>query len=242
MKLPIVAELLLLLGANLNLASVSCFVLAPQHTNNPTPLLSLFSQSSATSFTIDQLTTDPFRKQLGYAAEICARLAEHEEGNDDVTQLLQAQLSHSDGIRGFFVQYLTTGEDSKEFLPRPLQTALTKLCTDLEEDNDLISLTCMNVVMPTAMSTMHTDPDLQASSRSTAQKGIQVLQFLRSCRRKEVTTTAKAMVEAASRPKEEDSKDADPDVDYWKRFFDRYDYGPRERSNIASSISEAILS
>jgi len=36
----------------------------------------------------------------------------------------------------------------------------------------------MNVVMPTAMTTMHNDPELASSSSMTAKRGIQVLQAL----------------------------------------------------------------
>jgi hypothetical protein len=37
----------------------------------------------------------------------------------------------------------------------------------------------MNVVMPVAMTTMHTDPELAVSSAKTAERGIRVLQALK---------------------------------------------------------------
>jgi hypothetical protein len=36
----------------------------------------------------------------------------------------------------------------------------------------------MNVVMPTAMSSMHTDPELSANAARTARRGIRVLKYL----------------------------------------------------------------
>ena len=42
-------------------------------------------------------------------------------------------------------------------------------------ERDLVSLVCMNVIMPTATASMHDDPLLAKSSRMTAERGTKVL-------------------------------------------------------------------
>jgi hypothetical protein len=75
-------------------------------------------------------------KQVSYAADLVSQLT-----NDDFPEeRLVAQLSHSDGIRGFFVTYLTgEGETAadKDIVPTPLQTALKQANQD-----ELIPLAC----------------------------------------------------------------------------------------------------
>jgi hypothetical protein len=150
-----------------------------------------------------QLSSDPFMKQVSYAADIVSELT-----NDDFAEeRLVAQLSHSDGIRGFFVTHLTgegqTAADN-DIVPTPLQCAMKQVNQD-----ELISLACtytyciilssclflfnasflslmvrafltagMNVVMPTATSSMHTDSELAAASQKTAERGMRVLTSL----------------------------------------------------------------
>lgn len=65
----------------------------------------------------------------------------------EAQEMISAQLSHPDGIRGFFVTYLTgmgddTPADDKEVPPTLIQA--------MKEANpdDLIPLAVMNVVMP----------------------------------------------------------------------------------------------
>ena len=118
--------------------------------------------------------------QVGFASEIVP-LFENDADIDDklLTDMVAAQLSHSDGIRGFFVAYLTgnADQDSTSFaadqdeVPRPLLNAIMSLLEGEKDDQkDLISLACMNVIMPTAMVTMHTDENLSKSSRRTAER------------------------------------------------------------------------
>lgn len=75
-------------------------------------------------------------KQVTYAATIASELT-----NDDfVEERLVAQLSHPDGIRGFFVAYLTgEGETAAEndIVPTALQNAMKQVNQD-----ELISLPC----------------------------------------------------------------------------------------------------
>jgi hypothetical protein len=80
-------------------------------------------------------------KQVSYAADIASELT-----NDDFAEeRLVAQLSHSDGIRGFFVAYLTgEGETAadNDIVPTPLQNAMKQVNQD-----ELISLACTYCVI-----------------------------------------------------------------------------------------------
>lgn len=94
-------------------------------------------------------------KQVGYAAEIVSLLEKNHNDDDDdyekVTELLKAQLSHSDGIRGFFVTYLTAGsgggggsatvtdvgDDNSDGIPTSLVDAMNAV-----ESDELIPLVC----------------------------------------------------------------------------------------------------
>lgn len=67
------------------------------------------------------------------------------------------------------VSYLT-GEGPLDDLPE----TLTESMEQLENKEELISLACMNVIMPTAMVTLHKDEELSNSSKMTASKGKKV--------------------------------------------------------------------
>lgn len=89
-------------------------------------------------------------KQVGHASEVVSLLGSiNDDGNgadavvdeELLVNLLKAQLSHSDGIRGFFVAYLTgdgvTAADADN-VPPSLLSAMNSV-----ESDDLISLACM---------------------------------------------------------------------------------------------------
>jgi len=181
--------------------------------------------------TIEQLSKDPFMKQVSHASEIVPLLSMEE--NEELSAMLQAQLSHSDGIRGFFVNYLTgegyTAADAAG-VPPPLMSAIKTV----SDRKDLISLACMNVIMPTAMSTMHTDGSLQQSSAKTAQRGIKVLNYLATLSPEEVKHFCEAITAAAARDDESDDDDAK--VLYWTKFFANYGYEAQQRQDILSAI------
>jgi hypothetical protein len=82
-------------------------------------------------------------KQVGYGAQLVPMFSKDggDENNDkDLEEKLIAQLSHSDGIRGFMVSYLTVDNGMApadwDPIPQPLQNALVKV----ENNKDLISL------------------------------------------------------------------------------------------------------
>ena len=94
----------------------------------------LFSSSA-------QLSSDPFMSQVSHAANLVAQLSSTIDATqEELTELLAAQLSHSDGIRGFFVTYLTGEGDTVadlEIVPNALVKAMAQA-----NPEELIPLAC----------------------------------------------------------------------------------------------------
>ncbi len=62
----------------------------------------------------------------------------------------------------------------RDIMPKPVLEAIQQI----EKSSEFISLVCMNVIMPTAMITMHTDENLSKSSAETSRRGIIVAKSL----------------------------------------------------------------
>lgn len=98
--------------------------------------------------TVEQFEKDPFMKQVQYGSELTRELMRFEGRNDDeegmvrLGQLIQAQLSHPDGIRGFMVSYLTADESPADWksVPPILLQALKRQANS--NPQDLIPLAC----------------------------------------------------------------------------------------------------
>lgn len=190
----------------------------------------LYSGSNIPS--IEQLSSDPFMKQVGYGQQLVSLLENEEDApvnNESLTNMLKAQLSHSEGIRGFFVSYLTGGEPITT-IPAPLEDAMHQ-----SDKTELIPLACMNVIMPTAMVTMHTDPELSKSSKATASKGIVVAKALMAEER--MKEHCKAILAAI--PSEIDSFD-EKLVEYWKDFYIKWGYKDEQKTDIECVIKELL--
>lgn len=89
----------------------------------------------------------------------------------------------------------------------------------------------MNVVMPTAMSSMHTDPELSANAARTARRGIRVLKYLQD-KNESVKTNCDAIRAAAAggdtstenceervEVSRQSSHEAGPVVSLWRRIL-----------------------
>ena len=135
--------------------------------------------------TLEQLSTDSFMKQVQYAEFITGLIVEDNGRETDVLMnRLRAQLSHPDGIRGFMVTYLTTSTSTtsagandsdgttkdNDFIavPASLIKAIVEQIDPISDANELISLMCMNVIMPTGMMTMQPNEELSQQSAKTA--------------------------------------------------------------------------
>ena len=104
---------------------------------------------------IVQLSKDTFMKQVEYGSVLTAQLQTFNNSDDDdsnlppsssnLEELLQAQLSHSDGIRGFMVSYLTAevSPADQDDIPTPLIQALKAQFRSETARDDLVSLACM---------------------------------------------------------------------------------------------------
>jgi hypothetical protein len=73
--------------------------------------------------TITELSSDPFTKQISHSEAVISLLIENET-SDELPPLLKAQLSHSDGIRGFFATYLTHERSPNNVVPAALRQAM----------------------------------------------------------------------------------------------------------------------
>lgn len=199
---------------------------------------------------LDELKSAPFMKQVGYGADMTEALtALGNDSQDPVAQQLkdslEAQLSHSDGIRGFMVSYLTgsyessTKEDggidaaemiAKEQDPQILLETVSGLL-NADQNEDLVSLMCMNVVMPIAMITMHKDPALSEASRLTAARGIRLLGSVVNA---SILENLRAISTAAN------SSSDDKLVEYWTDFFAKWGYEETQKKDIAAAVEEMI--
>lgn len=195
--------------------------------------------------TVDELSKDPFMKQLGHAQTVFELLSqeETEEKNNYLESLLTAQLSHGDGIRGFFATYLTQGDDANpspadnKSVPEALQKAMSKVL--IEDADELIPLACMNVVMPTGMITMHEDPNLSEASRKTSERGSRILASLMD--HPVATENCKAILSVATDGVDPKCFGAKSDmVEYWTDFFGKWGYKEEQKKDIAKTIANII--
>ena len=92
----------------------------------------------------------------------------------------------------------------------------------------------MNVVMPTAMVTMHQDPELAEQSKMTAARGARVLAAISGMDK--VKDNCKAILSVATGNGEADATL----VEYWTDFFEKWGYKEQQSKDIADAI-ESIL-
>mmetsp|Transcript_11065 Transcript_11065/g.22610 ORF Transcript_11065/g.22610 Transcript_11065/m.22610 type:complete len:96 (-) Transcript_11065:867-1154(-) len=95
----------------------------------------------------------------------------------------------------------------------------------------------MNVVMPTAMISMHTDPELSANAAKTAERGMRVLKWLED-KDESVKTNCQAILSVATGDNL-DGCDGER-VEFWKKFFSSYGYEDKQTKGIAEAIQKAL--
>lgn len=101
-------------------------------------------QSSSTKLpTLEELSKDPFMKQVEHGFVLSNNMLTT-DNFESLQDSIQAQLSHSEGIRGFMVSYLTSDQSpaDQDEVPEPLRQALTAQMKS-EAAKDIVSLTCM---------------------------------------------------------------------------------------------------
>lgn len=217
------------------------------------------SESNMNIPTIEQLSSDSFMKQVGHASNVIVPLLgktndndgnsnsnNNSNNNNNVKDLLKAQLSHSDGIRGFFVSYLTgDGETAADGdnVPTLLIDAMNSIIVDHDSENnnnnnnnELISLACMNVIMPVAMVTMHEDVELAKNSEKTAKRGAKILKAL--IHNRETKEQCKAIRDVAMGNVE--NREEDTDIKFWIEFFDRWGYKEMQKQDIQNVMVDIL--
>merc|ERR1712071_171809 len=152
-----------------------------------------------------------------------------------LASLLKAQLSHSDGIRGFFATYLTSDDEDaaadQEIVPQLLVEAV-----EAADASVIVPLAFMNVIMPTAMSSLHTDPELQSSAALTANRGVRILSLLSGFQKELVEINRKASIKATSVIIDDDDNIDDERVQYWEKFYKKCGYGDKQKQDIAETM------
>lgn len=92
----------------------------------------------------------------------------------------------------------------------------------------------MNVVMPTATSSMHTDPALSAASTKTAERGLTVLKSLLD--NKVMKENCKAIYAAATSTGKQDADDELVKVRQQKETSNRYPFLDYTPNNLCQTI------
>ena len=184
--------------------------------------------------TTAQVSTDDFMKQLGHASQIIPVLhpedgsSPSEEESAALLEVLSQQFAHSDGIRGFFAVYLTSPESlTVEEVPSVLAKAVKGSDTKV-----MVPLACMNVIMPTAMSSIHQDPELKECASKTAESGLKILRLLKGDR--DVVSNCKAIYQVST----DEVEGGDDLKEYWNKFFGNYQYGSAQKADISRVIKE----
>jgi len=243
----------------------------------------------------EELSTAPFMKQVQYGSEMSNALHELTSVTSSITKksneeddgisthsiekqknlttmknLLKAQLSHPDGIRGFMVAYLTNernldvnndanndngnDETDSEILLEALQGLLQNLNSEIEEeetenreeqssDEMLVSLMCMNVVMPTAMISMHKDKKLSVASKVTLIRGTRLLKSAMKFS-PSIETNVHALLEATTvaTTTASSSSSSSSLIDYWNDFYEKWGYKEKQKEDIATAMKEILSS
>mmetsp|Transcript_23028 Transcript_23028/g.43814 ORF Transcript_23028/g.43814 Transcript_23028/m.43814 type:complete len:251 (-) Transcript_23028:1209-1961(-) len=189
-----------------------------------------YAQSSPT---VEELASDDFMKQVFHSEKIVTMLQSDPE---NVLELLKAQLGHSDGIRGFFVTYLTmAGHNTPADQPDAPAALLTAMIESPNSD-EIISLACMNVIMPTGMITMHKDETLSRQSQITAKRGVRVLRAIRE--KAGVKEECEAILAVASNRKNTTTNASK--IVYWQDFFAKWGYGDIQKRDIAQAVQSVL--
>jgi hypothetical protein len=112
---------------------------------------------------------------------------------------------------------------------------------DSESDtNQLISLMCMNVVMPTAMITMHKNDELSQQSKHTASRALNLIKnvYLKSEEKTKAAIMKKCDAILTVARDEATSKSDELEVIYWKDFFQKWVYEQAQKTDIAAAVQQ----
>ena len=175
--------------------------------------------------------TCSFQDALVLGSELCRAL---EDGDESKNGSITAILSHSNGIRGFFVNYLT--DESLNFPEKKLPPVIMDAHGSNSMSRDFLRIIKMNFIMPTAMVVTHAEQNNEValeSSEVTARRAATVLWATAS-----VSSTVREEVSAARVAASGDIGNKDPIVEFWKRFYSKWGYGETHLVSISESLSK----
>lgn len=184
------------------------------------------------------------------------RMKDIANSQHQLEELLTAQLSHQDGIRGFFVAYLTGEGDTTadmEQVPALLQDAMKQ--SNLEH---LTYSLCMNLIVPTAMIYVH-DKEYTASTMTKSSSSSSVYKSplaqnsaIVATRTKRIMSTLKgsinmvknweAIIVAANKNSTTQLPFETPQssklVQFWEGVFDLCDYSIEQKQRIVDEFMD----
>lgn len=180
---------------------------------------------------LQQVTTDSFTDQTYHATTIVNELVTSLERSQTLQDLVSGQLSHKDGIQGFFAVYLARSAADVGVMPGPLSHAIKGV--NMEK---LAPVACMNVIRPTAMAAWHTDSVLKKNSVCTAHRAKKVLECLRGS--VSVVKNCQAIYAVASGSVVQGSQSKVEE--FWIDMLHELEYDREQRLAIAAAFSSFV--
>mmetsp|Transcript_4118 Transcript_4118/g.11957 ORF Transcript_4118/g.11957 Transcript_4118/m.11957 type:complete len:228 (-) Transcript_4118:125-808(-) len=188
-------------------------------------------------WSVEKVRESSFMGSAAYASSLCGALEAGSDG-EEYSARLSAMLGHADGVRGFFVTYLTDPSlksiaDAPEGLS-PLVVSALKVA----DPAVVAPLAVMNLVMPTATGMAHAaagNEDRAAMSRLTASRGSRVLQALASD--ETVGPATRAKMRAARLAADAGAEGAEKE---WTSFYARWKYDDPQMEAIREALDGAL--
>uniref|UniRef100_A0A7S1ZUM6 Uncharacterized protein n=2 Tax=Trieres chinensis TaxID=1514140 RepID=A0A7S1ZUM6_TRICV len=199
---------------------------------------------------LEQVSNDPFSEQIYHASEIMSILKSNQEivskaqdksfleseEEQMISELMCAQFSHPDGIRGFFTTYLTGEGDAladMEDVPKPLRDAMKQ--ANLE---DLASLACMNVIVPIASMSKLSDSTLVANAAHTAERAKHILRNMRGS--VNVIRNCAAIYIVAMGIGDKNPEGHNELILFWNDLFAASNFTDKQKEDIASAFTDLL--
>lgn len=192
-------------------------------------------------WSIDEVKAANFLNSAAYASSLCGALEAGQTG-DALSDRLHAMLSHADGVRGFFVTYLT--DPTLESIADAPNGLSPLVVSELRRSNPAMvaPLAVMNVMMPSATALAHEasgNAAAAAGSLLTQARAARVLEALLSD--PEAGPPTRSKLEAARAGAERFSAAAAIDSgDEWDAFFRRWSYDATQMAAVREALDEVL--
>ncbi|MGB2924185.1 MAG: hypothetical protein WBB82_02685 [Limnothrix sp.] len=164
-----------------------------------------------------------FREAIAFTQQWLQKVEQSELTETEVLADMTELLSYPNGVRGFFVVYLTGAS------PLADQPPATFLKGFRATASTISSILVKNVAMSTAMAITHkrnNDSEQQAASETVQRRSLQLLQSLESEQRDDVFKQERLQLLKATQTEAGDYAD----------FLDRWNYDAEQRQAIQSAL------